>query len=205
MRRTGACNTFWGEDGVVCGDNTDVHGFRHAALTVLPELAGTTALIVGAGGAAAAAACALIDAGAAAITLINRSPDRACVLAARLDPEQRVVKVITSVHDVAGSDFDLVVNASSVGLHDNDPLPFDLTLLAQVRAAVDVVYRPRQATPFVRHARGLGINAADGTEMLLAQGAVAFARWFRTEPPLETMRRALQQGGEAPAPRRLEE
>ena len=200
VRRTGACNTFWGEDGAVCGDNTDVEGFRHAAAALLPELAGTTALIIGAGGAAAAAACALLDAGAAAITLINRSPDRARLLAARLDPGHGVVDVITSVRDVAGAHIDLVVNASSVGLHDDDPVAFDLSVPGRVRAALDVVYRRGGDTPFVRRARDLGISAADGTEMLIAQGAAAFARWFRTAPPLDAMRAALLQSGSSGPP-----
>ncbi|HEX2166197.1 MAG TPA: shikimate dehydrogenase [Longimicrobiales bacterium] len=198
VTRTGACNTFWGEDGVVCGDNTDVEGFRHAASQLHPDLNGVRSLIIGAGGAAAAAACALIDSGAASITLINRSPDRARVLASRLDPDGRIVNVITSVHDVAGASFDLVVNASAAGLRDDDPVPFDLSTLARTGAAIDVVYRQSGSTPFVRHARRLGIRAADGTEMLIAQGASAFARWFGGEPPLDVMRNALR--AEPPTP-----
>jgi shikimate dehydrogenase len=189
--RTGACNAFWGEDGAICGDNTDVEGFHHAASQLLPDLAGATSLIIGAGGAAAAAACALMDAGATAITLINRSPDRARLLARRLDPDATVVRVITSVNDVAGATVDLVVNASAIGLRDGDPIPFDLSTLARARAALDVVYRPDGSTPFVRHARKRGIRAADGTEMLLAQGAAAFTRWFGGETPLDVMRDAL--------------
>lgn len=191
VRRTGACNVFWGEDGVVCGDNTDVEGFRQAASQVLPELNGATSLIIGAGGAAAAAACALMEAGAASITLINRSPDRARVLAHRLDPEGAVVGVITSVNDVAGETVDLVVNASAIGLRDDDPVPFDLSTLARARAAIDIVYRPNGSTPFVRHARKHGIRAADGTGMLLAQGAAAFTRWFGGASPIDVMRAAL--------------
>lgn len=189
--RTGACNTFWGEEGVVCGDNTDLAGFRYAASQLLPDLAGASALIVGAGGAAAAAACALLDAGASAVTLINRSPDRARVLAARLDPAGTVIRVVISVKEVAGETMDLVVNASSVGLRDDDPLPFDISNLGRARAALDLVYRRDRATPFVRQARKLGIPAADGTGMLVAQGAAAFARWFGGEPPIELMRGAL--------------
>ena len=189
--RTGACNTFWGSAGVVCGDNTDVVGFRHAASLLLPELEGTTSLILGAGGAAAAAACALIDAGAAGITLMNRSPDRARALAGRLDPAGAVVRVATSVNELVGTTADLVVNASSVGLAHSDPLPFDLSTLRGVRAALDVVYRGDRETVFVRHARTLGITASDGTEMLLAQGAAAFVHWFGGESPIDVMRAAL--------------
>jgi shikimate dehydrogenase len=193
VTRTGACNTFWGENGTVCGDNTDVEGFRHAATRLLPDLHGTSSLIIGAGGAGAAAACALMDAGAASITLINRSPDRARVLAARLDPAGATLRVITSVNDMAGARPDLVVNASAAGMRDSDALPFDLDVLAGAGAAIDIVYRRDRPTPFVRHARKLGIPAIDGTEMLLAQGAAAFARWFGGAPPIDVMREALER------------
>jgi shikimate dehydrogenase len=191
VTRTGACNTFWGENGSVCGDNTDVAGFRHAASRLIPDLAGVTSLIIGAGGAAAAAACALMDAGAARLTIINRSPDRARLLVARLDPQGSRVRMITSVHELAGEGADLVVNASSIGLRDDDQIPLDLSTLAHTRAVLDVLYRRHGPTPFVRHARRLGIPASDGTEMLLAQGAAAFARWFGGAPPIEPMREAL--------------
>lgn len=189
--RTGACNTFWGENGEVCGDNTDVAGFRHAASLLLPQLEETRSLIVGAGGAAAAAACALLDAGAADIVLLNRSPDRARHLAARLNPDATVVRVCTSADELAGTTLDLVVNASPVGLRDDDALPFDLARLSRARAILDIVYRRDRATAFVRHARKLGIPAADGTEMLLAQGAAAFVRWFGGDSPLDVMRSSL--------------
>jgi len=190
VRRTGACNTFWGEDGVICGDNTDVEGFRIAAAALLP-LQGARALVIGAGGAAAAAVCALLDDGAASITVINRSPDRARTLAARLDPGGTVVRVALAARELAGTSPDLVVNASSLGLRDDDPAPFDLALLGRGRAALDLVYRPGRATKFVRDARRHGFRAADGTTMLLAQGAAAFERWFRTRPDEEVMKNAL--------------
>jgi shikimate dehydrogenase len=213
VQRTGACNTFWGEDGVICGDNTDVDGFRQAAVSLRQEaaawrgtrpgdvatdsthaasgLAGISALVVGAGGAAAAAVCALLDDGAAAITLLNRSPDRARTLAARLDPAGETVKVEVTVNALRDVAFDLVVNASSVGLRDDEPLPFDLKTLGDVGAALDLVYRRGGTTPWVRHARSRGIPAADGSEMLLAQGAAAFRRWFGVDAPVPLIRQQL--------------
>jgi shikimate dehydrogenase len=191
VRRTGACNTFWAEHDAICGDNTDVAGFRHAAARLLPTLAGARVLVIGAGGAAAAAVCALLDAGAADITLLNRSPDRARRLAERADPEARVVRVVTSVHDLRTDDFDLVTNASTVGLDGDDLLPLPLDAPRRIGAVLDLVYRRSGDTPFVRQARAAGIPAADGAEMLVAQGAAAFARWFAVEPPVDLMRRAL--------------
>lgn len=197
VKRTGVCNTFWGEDGVICGDNTDVEGVRRAVASLLPSVEGANVLIVGAGGAAAAAACALMDAGAADIAITNRSPDRARALAARLDREGRVMRAIIATDQIAGTDIDLVINASSVGLQEGDALPFDLARLGRVTAALDLVYRRDRSTPFVRQARKLGIAAADGTEMLLGQGAAAYEHWFKQKAPLDVMRNALKEQARA--------
>lgn len=190
--RTGACNTFWGEGDAICGDNTDVAGFAHAARLLVGELADARALVVGAGGAAAAAVSALLDGGAAGVVLVNRSPDRAAALARRLDPDGRRVRVAASTGELSGRGFDLAVNASSLGLRDGDPLPLDLSMLPAPGAVLDLVYRPGPSTtPWVSLARRLGIRAQDGREMLLGQGAAAFERWFGIAAPLDAMREAL--------------
>lgn len=191
VERTGACNTFWSEGGVVCGDNTDVEGVRFTAARLLPQLHGCRALVLGAGGAASAALCAMLDAGASRVTLLNRSPERAAKLAMRLDPDLRSTEVAASTDFVDGRDFDLVINATSLGMSSADPLPLDLSRPGRVGAAIDIICRPGGETAWVRHARGVGIIAADGTEMLLAQGAAAFSRWFGVDPPLAEMRAAL--------------
>jgi shikimate dehydrogenase len=191
VQRTGACNTFWLEAGLVCGDNTDVAGFRRAVATLLPDLAGATVLVIGAGGAAAAAVCALIDDGVARITLHNRSPDRAHSLAARADPAHSVVDVATAAHSLVHQAYDLVVNASALGLRDDDPLPVELESLPAPRAVLDLVYLERGTTPLILLAQRLGIPAADGIEMLVGQGAAAFDRWFDMPVPIDIMRAAL--------------
>jgi shikimate dehydrogenase len=191
VRRTGACNTFWAEQGMLCGDNTDIAGFRHAALRLLPSLHGISALIIGAGGAAAAALCALLDDGAAAVTLLSRSPGSALRLGERLDPDGRTVRVQELRPAPALAGIDLVINATTLGMHDDDPLPLDLTAFDVAAVALDIVYRQGGETAWVRHARSLGMPAADGTEMLLGQAAAAFETWFATPAPIDIMRKAL--------------
>jgi shikimate dehydrogenase len=194
VRRTGACNAFWAEQGRLCGDNTDIAGFRHAALRLLPSLHGVRALIIGSGGAAAAALCALLDDGAAAVTLLSRSPATASRLAERLDPDGHTVRVITPIPPPVLTGIDIVINATTLGMRDDDPLPFDLTACNNTTVALDVVYRQGRETAWVRHARSLGMSAADGTEMLLGQAAAAFQLWFDTPAPVEIMRAALDSG-----------
>lgn len=190
---TGACNTFWLADGVVHGDNTDVEGFANAALTVLDTLAGIRALVLGAGGGAAAAVRALLDRGARGVTLLARSPERAQAIAAHQDPAGSVIGVAERPEAVFGRTFDLIVNATPLGLEPDDPAPLDLGSMGDVGAVVDMAYLPG-GTAWARDAMARGVPACDGIVMLVEQGAAAFRDWFRREPPIDAMRAALEQG-----------
>ena len=188
--RTGACNTFWLEDGRIHGDNTDVEGVRVALDHVGAAQGGGRALVLGAGGAASAVLCALIDAGYARIDLQNRSADRAEALRRRVDPEHRVVFPVSEADVLSDRKYDVVINATSLGRADSDGVPIDLSTLVTPGAVLDVVYKPG-GTLLVQAARSLGVPAADGREMLLAQGAAAFERWWKVPAPVEVMRAAL--------------
>lgn len=189
--RTGACNTFWGVDGKVHGDNTDVDGFGRALTSFLGHAPkGFRVLVLGAGGASRAALVSLLDAEVSEILLLNRTVDRARAVSRRIGGER--VRVVERAHEVEGLDFDLVVNTTRLGLSADDPLPVDLGLLSRAGAVMDLVYGP-EATPLVRTAEALGIRAADGLEMLIQQGAVSFERWWDRPAPVEAMRGALRR------------
>ncbi|HSR42965.1 MAG TPA: shikimate dehydrogenase [Longimicrobiales bacterium] len=191
VRRTGACNTFWGGDDGVRGDNTDVEGFRRALRAFLSgEPEGARVLLLGAGGAARATLVGLLDGGVEEVVLLNRTVERARVVARRIGGER--VRVADSVEAVEGEPFDLLVNATPLGLSPDDPLPADLELLGPVGAVMDLVYG-EGGTRFVEEARERGIRATDGAEMLVRQGAVAFERWWGTPPPLDAMRGELSR------------
>lgn len=191
VRRTGACNTFWGgPDGRVHGDNTDVDGFRRAARGFLGSLKRMRVLLLGAGGAARATLMALLEEEVAEVVLLNRSTERARAVARRIGgPHARVVPL---AEELRGQSFDLAVNATRVGMAADDPSPLDFELLARVGAAMDLVYGPRP-TPFVRAAEEFGVRATDGAEMLVQQGAASFERWWGGPAPLAAMREALQR------------
>jgi shikimate dehydrogenase len=189
VKRTGACNTFWEEDGKIHGDNTDVEGFARALNQFLGgEPQGLRALVLGAGGAARACLVALIDGGVQEIQLLNRTRDRARVVARRIGGER--VRVLDGESDTVGESFDLVVNTTRLGLDPEDPLPLDLRSLGRAGVVVDMVYGA-QPTPLIARARDMGIRAADGAEMLVQQGAVSFEHWWGLKPSLEVMRAAL--------------
>lgn len=190
VEKTGACNTFWFEQGRVHGDNTDVEGFAAAARSVIGAPAGARALVLGAGGAARAAVLALIEARADAVHVLNRTVGRARSLQESLDPSGRRVVALDRPGVIRREGYDLVVNATPLGLNADDPAPLDLDAPARVGAVLDMTYRS-EPTALLAAAREAAIPAADGREMLLHQGAASFRRWFGCEPDLEVMRRTL--------------
>lgn len=186
VRLTGACNTFWAGPRGVHGENTDVEGFRAAAEHHGVALEGARALLLGAGGAAAAVIAALVTAGARDIAVLNRTPATAQALVARFPAAGRIRAVTRS--EAAG--YDLVINATSLGLAPGDPLPLAPELLPPGSTALDLVYAPG-STRWVRAAREQGCRAFDGAEMLLRQAAAAFRCWTGHDAPLDVMRNAL--------------
>lgn len=190
VERTGACNTFWTEDGRLRGDNTDVEGFAGAARTLIGSPAGARVLVLGAGGAARAVVLALMEERADSIHLLNRTPGRARAVAEALDPKGRRVAVVESARQVEREGYDLVVNATTLGLDPDDPEPLDLDGPVRVGAVLDLTYREGD-TGWVECARARDIPAADGLEMLIQQGAASFRRWFGRDPDVDAMREAV--------------
>ena len=196
VRRIGACNTFWEEDGKICGDNTDIEGFRRALREFLgrsPE--GYKVLMIGAGGAARASLLALLEDDVQEVLIMNRTAERARAVARRIGGER--TRVADTINDVLGGGFDLVVNTTRLGLSEEDALPFDLSLLDRAGAVMDLVYGPN-GTPFVDAARDLGIKATDGGEMLVQQAAVAFEGWWGQAAPIPAMKAALDAARKLP-------
>lgn len=197
VRRTGACNCFWAEGDEVVGDNTDVGGFR-SALEAWPEvrIGGARILLLGAGGAARAVVAACRDGEAESVEIWNRTTGRARGLVRSVGESTpgggTALSVLESRRDAGGA-YDLVVNATSLGLEPDDPLPLELTDV-EASAVFDLVYG-RNGTPWTRHAARAGIPARDGLEMLVRQAGLSLRRWLDVEPPLATMREAARAAG----------
>jgi shikimate dehydrogenase len=191
-QRVGAVNTFWHEQGVLCGHNTDVAGARAALACLTPHgVAGRCVAVLGAGGSAAAVLVALDEAGCTEIAMWARTPARAEALAARVGVRIR----LASSPDAACRDAALVINATPLGMRDA-LLPVDARALPADAAALDLVYRPEE-TAWVHACRARGVPAEDGMRMLVEQGAEAFRVWFDAEPSLPAMWNALPPRGVA--------
>jgi len=189
----GACNCFWQDSrGRLAGDNTDVGGME-AVFGELEEvrLRGANVLLLGAGGAARAALVALGRVGVGRVDVWNRSRAGAQRLANEIGARVRVKEMRAIGRDEASrGSYALAVNATSLGLEEDDPLPLDLTHV-RLSAAVDLVYAPG-GTAWTRHATSLGIPARDGVEVLVRQAALSICCWTGLEAPLAEMRRAAQ-------------
>lgn len=186
--RAGAVNTFWMDGDRLMGDNTDVGGFARAASQMVGEAPrDLTVGVIGAGGAAAAVLTTVQTWANCGALIFNRTPERAEKLCSRF---RSMAQRIGDVRQLATAQ--LVVNATSVGLHD-DTHPVPLDALHPGAAVMDLVYRPGE-TSWVKAARMRGHRALDGLPMLIEQGALAFERWFGRAPDREVMWQAVTAG-----------
>ena len=185
--RVGACNTFWTEDGALVGDNTDVFGVTAALQHIGAARKGERWLVVGTGGSARAAAVTAADRGAT-LFVRSRNASRAKAFAAWATG----IGVPTTVAN-GPVEIDVAINATPLGLAGHDPLPVDVNHIPGAQKALDLVYAPGE-TRWVHALRERGIEAADGREMLVQQGAAAFSRFFPdTAAPVEVMRAAVRR------------
>ena len=175
----GAVNTLYKQpDGRILGDNTDGEGLVRDIVDLHGHaLAGKTILLLGAGGAARGAIGALLAAQPQALTVVNRTADKARQLAA--DQGVHWAEYAT----VAAQRFDVVINATSGSLNGDLP-PLADAVLAKAELVYDMMYAAAP-TPFLAHARACGAAAVvDGLGMLVAQAAAAYALWRGFSPEL---------------------
>lgn len=188
----GAVNCVVARDGGLIGENTDGRGFVEA-MRELRHPAGTHVVVLGAGGAGRAIAVETALAGAARITVVNRSSSRGEALAALVadrtgaDADFEPWTSTYAVPDTA----DVVVNATSVGLGDPDALvSVDVDTLRPELLVADVIPNPPR-TAYLRAAAQREAMTLDGLGMLVAQGAVAIELWHGVSPDREVMRARL--------------
>jgi 3-dehydroquinate dehydratase/shikimate dehydrogenase len=189
----GACNTIVrAQDGKLYGFNTDVGGIVRPLEKRL-SLKGAKVLVLGAGGAARAAVFGLVNKGAE-VLILNRTPQTAQKLA-------REAKAKTIRRElVAKTSFDVIVNATAVGMHGVKQQQILEPKELNARLVFDLVYNPVD-TPLLRMARQKGIAVVTGVEMFVQQGARQFEIWTGKRAPEEEMLRvvvhALRQRAEA--------
>jgi shikimate dehydrogenase len=174
------------------GFNTDADAI---VLSLREDLAieprGARILLLGAGGAARAAALRLADEGVSELWLVNRTESKAAALVTEINGRYPAVHAAVGYPE---SSIEIILNATSAGLHATDPLPIDTDAFPLNRAdgVYDMIYRPAE-TALLAAARLAGCRVANGLGMLLHQGAAALDLWSGQTAPRDLMRAALEK------------
>jgi shikimate dehydrogenase len=184
----GAANTLTFDSERIRADNTDAAGILGA---IGQSTKGLGVLVMGAGGSARAAVWALLGDGAA-VTIWNRTPQRATQLASELG-------AVSAAGPPNIEDFDIIVNATTVGMAASrglqapvlKNLPIDADCLSARHLVVDLAYGDGD-TALMQIAKARGARAVDGLEVLVHQGAASLRIWTGEEPPIEAMRGATR-------------
>jgi shikimate dehydrogenase len=167
VRVAGACNAVKRlPDGRLQGDMFDGEGFVRGVLRKGLQLQGASALVIGSGGVGSAIAASLAAAGVTRIGLFDPHAAQAQGLAARLRDNYPGIQVDLGSNDPQG--YDLVVNASPLGMNHDDPLPVDVSRLSASTFVGEVVMKT-EITPFLAAAREKGCRFQVGTDMLFEQ------------------------------------
>lgn len=189
----GAVNTLRFDTAGVLGDNTDGAGLvADLTLNLGAALQDARVLLLGAGGAARGALLPLLEARPARLTIANRTPARATELAERFGDRAGTCELHAGAFaELAGQNFDIVINATSASLDDHAP-PLPEGIYAPGALAYDMVYGAHD-TAFMRAARAAGATrVADGLGMLVSQAAESFAVWRGVCPETAPVLAALR-------------
>ena len=190
VKIAGSCNAIVKrDDGTLLGDMFDGAGFVRGVERKGKALAGARALVVGAGGVGSAIAASLAAAGVSAMGLFDMHAPMAEALGERLREHYPRLQVRTGSKDPEG--YDVVVNATPLGMKEGDPLPVDISRIAPGTFVGEVVMK-EEFTPFLRAAMEKGCPVQVGTDMLYEM-IPAYLEFFGFKTTTPEVLRALSQ------------
>lgn len=183
----GAVNTIVNSDGRLKGYNTDGRGFMQSLFECGISVEDKEVLIVGAGGAARALSYYLCKE-AKRVCLFDIEKKKAEKL---VNDFKNIFNNISNIDNVSNIDnFNILINATPLGLREEDPLPFDTNLLRGDQIVYDLIYKN---TRLLNESAKRGCIILNGLGMLLWQGVFAFELWTGVTPPVDIMRDALHK------------
>jgi shikimate dehydrogenase len=164
VKIAGSCNAILKRpDGSLYGDMFDGEGFVRGVLRKGIAIKGARALVVGAGGVGSAIAASLASAGLGELMLHDVNPATAEGLAGRLAAHNPALIIRTGSNNPAG--YDLVINATPMGMNEGDPMPLDITRLSPASFVGEVVMKA-EMTGFLKAAKARGCTIQVGVDML---------------------------------------
>jgi len=175
--RTKSVNTIFKKNDKVIGDNTDVEGFEKGLKHINYDVKNKKIFILGAGGVAPSIIFALQRLGALKITLSNRTRKKA----------ENLREIFPKLEIVDWGDipnFNMIINATSLGLKDNDEIKLNYNEVGQNKLFYDVIYNPEK-TNFLLKAKQAGNLVENGKMMFIYQAQLAFKIWHNILPKID--------------------
>ena len=181
-KKTRSVNTVYLKDKKVIGHNTDIEGFEKAIKNIDFNLKNKKIFILGAGGVVPSIIYALIKMGSSEIMISNRTEKKA-------DEVKNIFNNIKILRWGEIPNFDVVINATSLGLNHDDKMNLDFTKVGKNKLFYDVIYNPSE-THFLNTGKKMGNKYENGKLMFVYQAFSSFKLWHGIEPTIdsETMR-----------------
>ena len=170
-------NTIYFQDGSLIGHNTDISGFELSIKYLKYNVKNKTVFILGAGGVVSSIILALKKMGATKIILSNRTKSKAEDLKNKFNE----LKIIDWGET---PNFDMIINATSIGLKNEDGIKLDYSLIEPNKFFYDVIYNPKE-TIFLKRAKLFGNRAENGKMMFIYQAHQAFTVWHELMPEID--------------------
>ncbi len=170
-------NTISEKNGKIIGHNTDIAGFELGLRHFKYDVKNKKVFILGAGGAASSIILALNKMKASKIILSNRTKEKA-------ENMKNLFKFLDVVEWGELPNFDMIINATSVGLKKDDNINFDYSKIGSNKFFYDIIYNPKE-TLFLKKARELGNRTENGKMMFIYQAHQAFTIWHKVMPNID--------------------
>tara|TARA_B100001057_G_C22581104_1_gene845132 strand:- start:57 stop:848 length:792 start_codon:yes stop_codon:yes gene_type:complete len=177
-KSTQSVNTIYLENNRLVGHNTDIEGFEKSIQDLKVEVIDKKVLILGAGGVVPSIIFALNKMKVSEIIISNRTKSKAENL-------KNLFKNIKTVEWGEFPEFNIIINATSIGLKNDDKIDLDISNIGKDKIFYDVIYKPNE-TNFLKVGKKLGNRTINGKLMFVYQALGAFKIWHRIQPEINT-------------------
>ena len=176
--KTQSVNTIYLNNGKIIGHNTDAAGFELAIKYLKYNINNKRIFILGAGGVVPSIIFSLNKMQPSKIILSNRTRDKAENL-------KELFKNVEIINWGEMPDFDMIINATSLGLKEEDEIKLDISNVGNNKIFYDVIYNPTE-TNFLKKAKNLGHQVENGKMMFVYQAHQAFTLWHKVMPKIDS-------------------
>jgi shikimate dehydrogenase len=170
-------NTIFKKDNRVVGDNTDIGGFEESLKHINYKVKDKKIFVLGAGGVVPSIIIALKRLGASKIVLSNRTKEKA-------DNIKKIFSDLEIIDWGETTDFDMIINATSLGLKNDDEIKLNYVDIGPNKLFYDIIYNPSK-TKFLSKAKQFGNQIENGKMMFIYQAQLAFRIWHNVLPKID--------------------